>query len=436
MIDRFAQDLLFQHLSQQTDLDNSQLWLQNLRSEASDRLNYLKFPTPKDEEWRNINFSELKDSFWQPAKGDDPNPITNPIDILDAHILPESAESLITFIDGKFSLQFSALEGLPTGVLIGSLKNFTQMGIDLSAKLAPHLGKYADPKDFFAALNTVCIDDAAVVYIPKNLIFAPTVQLLFASHHGSISQPRCLIIVEAGASLNLASTYIGQDSPHFCNSVTEIYLGENARLNHTKVQRESNSALWISNCAIAQHQSSSYSHNAIVLGANKSRSNLQIHQFGEYTETFLNGLTLIGGDQLADTHSEIAHNYPHGTSQQLHKCIADERSHCIFNGKILVARAAQLTNSKQLSRNLLLSPKARVDTKPQLEIFADNVKCAHGATISQIDADELFYLQSRCIDLESARKLLTYAFAAEVIMQIPIPSLRENLSQFVTAKTN
>ncbi len=456
MIDR--PQILVQILSQQPKLDNSQQWLKDLRSEASDRLNYLQFPTTKDEEWRNNDFSDLnKLSFGSEsgsaAKSDRQiSEALNPIDFLDAHILPESAESLITFIDGHYSPQFSALEGLPTGVFIGSLKNFTKLGIDLSDSLSPHLGKYADAKDYFVALNTACLDDVAVVYIPKNL-FEPsdqfsdrlpnqlTVQLLFASHIAEISQPRCLIIVEDGGSLNLVETYIGRETEgretsYFCNVVTEVYLGENARIDHTRVQRENSSAFWISNCAIAQHKSSSYTNNSIVLGAKKSRSNLYIHQLGEFTETNLNGLTLIDGDRFADTHSAIAHNFPHGSSQQLHKCIADARSHCIFNGKILVARGAQLTNSKQLSRNLLLSPKARIDTKPQLEIFADNVKCAHGATISQIDADELFYLQSRCIDLESAKKLLTYAFAAEVITQIPINSLRESLNQFVIAKTN
>jgi Fe-S cluster assembly protein SufD len=429
MTDRFIQNLSQQNYA------NNPSWLKDLRSEAGDRLNQLKFPTTKDEEWRNNNFSELTSKLdsldWQaPTKESQ----LNPINFLDAHILPESAESLITFVDGKFSTMFSALEGLPTGVFVGSLTNFIKLKIDIN--LSSYLGKYADNKDFFVNLNTAGVDDVAIVYIPKNLSFTPTVQLLFASHTAEISQPRCLIIVEDGSCLNIVETYVGQENSYFCNTVTEVYVGENARINHTKVQRESSSAFWISNCAIAQHKSSSYTNNSVVLGAKKSRSNLYIHQLGEFTETHLNGLTLMDGDRFADTHSAIAHNFPHGTSQQLHKCIADERSHCIFNGKILVARAAQLTNSKQLSRNLLLSPKSRIDTKPQLEIFADNVKCAHGATISQIDADELFYLQSRCIDLESAKKLLTYAFAAEVIIQIPIKSLRESLNQFVISKTN
>jgi Fe-S cluster assembly protein SufD len=180
---------------------------------------------------------------------------------------------------------------------------------------------------------------------------------------------------------------------------------------------------------------SSYTSNAIALGAKLSRHSLNIRQVEEQTETHINGLALIGDRQLADTHSCVSHDRPYGTSRQLHKCIAGDRAHAVFNGKIQVAKAAQLTDSAQLSRNLLLSSKAKVDTKPELEIFADNVKCAHGATVSQLDREEIFYLQSRCIDFASAANMLTYAFAAEVTERISIPSLREKLNAFVLEQT-
>jgi Fe-S cluster assembly protein SufD len=191
-------------------------------------------------------------------------------------------------------------------------------------------------------------------------------------------------------------------------------VAENAEVNHTKVQWEGHAAYHIGATAIAQGRDSRYTCNAIATGAKISRHNLHTHQLANQTETHLNGLAYLDGDRLADTHSTIAHNHPYGSSNQLHKCIVDDRARAVFNGKIQVARAAQQTDSRQLSRNLLLSSKARVDTKPQLEIFADNVKCAHGATVSQLDADEIFYLQSRGIDAASATKMLTFAFAAEV----------------------
>jgi Fe-S cluster assembly protein SufD len=219
---------------------------------------------------------------------------------------------------------------------------------------------------------------------------------------------------------------------YFTNAVTEIWVEENAQVNHTIIERESGAAFHIGKSAIAQARDSRYTCNAITLGAKLSRHNLEVFQTGEQTETTLNGLTMVALQQLADTHSAIALNHPYGTSNQLHKCIVADRAHAVFNGKVFVPKAAQLTNAGQLNRNLLLSPKARVDTKPQLEITADNVKCAHGATVSQLDAEEVFYLQSRGLDEDDARKLLINAFAAEIINQLPLVSLRERLSTAVS----
>jgi Fe-S cluster assembly protein SufD len=221
--------------------------------------------------------------------------------------------------------------------------------------------------------------------------------------------------------------------PYFNNSVTEIHLGENARLNHTRIQDEDLSAFHIGKTAVSQTRYSHYTGNAIALGAKLSRHNWEIFQIGEQTETNLNGLAMIHEEQIADTHSAIALTKPHGTTNQLHKCIVDDRGHVIFNGKVFVPQAAQLTDAAQLNRNLLLSDRARVDTKPQLEITADNVKCSHGATVSQLEDDEIFYLQSRGLDVETARVLLINAFAVEIIDRIPIASVREKLAFAVKA---
>jgi len=244
------------------------------------------------------------------------------------------------------------------------------------------------------------------------------------------------VIAESHSNLTFIQTFVGIDSQtYFTNTVTEVWLAEGAEVNHTKVQWQGDEAVHINTTAIAQARNSVYKNQSISIGAKISRQNLIVHQMAEQTQTSLTGLAFVDGEQLADTHSVIAHNYPHGSSKQLHKCIADGRSHTVFNGKIQVAKLAQQTDSAQLSRNLLLSPKARVDTKPQLEIFADNVKCAHGATVSQLDAEEIFYLQSRAIDAESAANLLTYAFATEAINQISIVSVQRSLSNFVLEKT-
>jgi len=259
--------------------------------------------------------------------------------------------------------------------------------------------------------------------------------LLFMTVAGdmaTISQPRCLVIAESGSSITLVQEYIAAPgkvaSPYFCNSVTEVWLAENAEINHTRIQQESTNSFHIGKTAISQAARSRYTINTISLGAQLSRHNLEVFQTGEATETTLNGLTKIGGGQISDTHSAIALNHPHGTTRQLHKCVVDDHARAIFNGKVLVPKAAQMTDAGQLNRNLLLSSKARIDTKPQLEITADNVKCSHGATVSQLEADEIFYLQSRGLDIINARDLLINAFATEIIVKIPVASVREKLS--------
>ena len=213
--------------------------------------------------------------------------------------------------------------------------------------------------------------------------------------------------------------------------MTEIWVGENAQVSHIRVQQESIEAFHIGKSAIAQARNSRYACHAVSFGGQLSRHNLEVFQTGEATETTLNGLTMIAGSQVGDTHSAIALNHPYGISNQLHKCVVGDRAHAVFNGKVFVPKPAQLTNARQLNRNLLLSSKARVDTKPQLEITADNVKCSHGATVSQLEDDQIFYLQSRGIDANSSRTLLINAFAIEIIEQIPVASVRERLTQIV-----
>jgi Fe-S cluster assembly protein SufD len=240
------------------------------------------------------------------------------------------------------------------------------------------------------------------------------------------------VIAEPNSAVTFIEDYVTiKEGTCFTDAVTEIWVEENAHVNHCRIQRENEAAFHIGKTAIAQARNARYVSHSVNLGARMSRHNLDVFQTGEQTETTLNGLTLVAGEQLADTHSLISYAAPHGTSKQLHKCIVDDRSHAVFNGKVNVPQAAQLTDAAQLNRNLLLSPKARVDTKPQLEIVADNVKCTHGATVSQLDADEVFYLQSRGIDVASAQNLLIYAFAAEILEQLPVSSLKEMLLKHV-----
>ncbi len=409
-------------------------FVSELRQVASDRLATLTFPTTRDEDWKYTDVSSLKSLIFA-------NQSASSIDVetlIAKHSAPESSSNLVVFVNGEYSEKYSNIAGAAQGLVIGTLAT---LGDRLLPKLRSHLAQHPDANDYFASLNTACMADVAIILVPKDMVVKNPVQLIFISipqsvTHALLTQPRCLVIAETHSSLTFVQTFVGSDDQtYFTNAVTEVWLADGAQVNQTEVQWQGNQAVHINTTAIAQAKNSVYKNQSISFGAKLSRQNLIMHQMAEQTETSLTGLAFIDGEQLADTHSAIAHNYPHGSSKQLHKCIADGRSHTVFNGKIQVAKLAQQTDSAQLSRNLLLSAKARVDTKPQLEIFADNVKCAHGATVSQLDAEEIFYLQSRAIDAESAANLLTYAFATEAIAQIPILSVRRSLSNFVLEKT-
>ena len=419
---------------------NANEFVSELRQLASDRLSTLSFPSTKDEEWKYTDVSVLGSlAFVNQKESIDRNSSVEAL--IAQNTAPESLGNCLVFVNGAYRKDLSDTSGATDGLVIGTLAT---LGDRILPKLRSHLAQHPDANDYFASLNTACMGDVAIILAPKNLVVEHPIQILFialpqkteASDATLITQPRCLVIAESHSNLTFLQTFVGADNHlYFTNAVTEVWLAEGAQVNHTKVQWQGDQAVHLNTTAIAQARNSVYKNQSISLGAKISRQNLVVQQMAEQTETSLTGLAFIDGDQLADTHSCIAHNYPHGSSKQLHKCIADGRSHSVFNGKIQVAKLAQNTDSAQLSRNLLLSGKARVDTKPQLEIFADNVKCAHGATVSQLDADEIFYLQSRAIDAESAANLLTYAFATEAIAQIPIVSVQRSLSNFVLEKT-
>lgn len=398
-------------------------WLQELRQSAANWVRHSILPTTREEEWRFTDLSSLRKVQFNVEAGNFAS--------LEFDILLEAANSRLVFVNGVYAPELSAVTDLPSGIVVSNLAGLSvveQQGVQ------QYLAQAEGAQEVFTALNTAGITDAAVVWVKKNVVVETPIHLVFISVAGetaTISQPRCLVVAESGSQVSLVEEYTNrrgaEEGVYLTNAVTEIWVGDNAQVSHTRVEQEGAEAFHIGKTAIAQARDSRYTCHAITLGAKLSRHNLEILQTGEQTQTTLNGLTIISGKQLSDTHSAIALNYPHGTSDQLHKCIVGDRAHAVFNGKVFVPKLAQLTNASQLNRNLLLSSKARVDTKPQLEITADNVKCAHGATVSQLEDDEIFYLQSRGIDENDARKLLINAFAAEVINKIPIPSLREIL---------
>ena len=415
-------------------------WLQQVRDHAATWVGELSIPTKRDEEWRFTNLSSMmKLGFQAPAPVD--------LDALDIapFILPEAVDSRLVFVNGVFAPQLSSLTGIENQIFVG---NLGQLPTQYQKRISNYLAQQPGSQEVFTSLNTAGLIDAAVVWLPKNQMVKNPIHLLFIAAQTKIpilTQRRCLVVAESNSSGKIVEHCVSAEAmcpeaptsqPYLTNAVTEIWVEENAEINYTRVQEDAGEAFHIGKTAIAQAKNSRYTCNAIHLGAKLSRHNLEVTQMGEGTETNLYGLAFIGNKQEADTHSSIILNHPHGITDQLYKSIVDDKAHSVFNGKIYVSQTAQLTNAAQLNRNLLLSCDGRVDTKPQLEIIADNVQCSHGATVSQLDDDEIFYLQSRGLNEEVSRNLLIDAFAAEIINKLPLPSLQHILKQCVACKVD
>jgi Fe-S cluster assembly protein SufD len=403
-------------------------WLNALRADALERAHALTLPTLRQEDWRFTDLSPLYQLAFRPAA-----PAAVPAGLaLEPVIAPEALARLV-FVDGQFVPAFSAPAS--GGVTVVPLADGSDGHGDVVRARLAQLAPFAD--DAFRAINTAYLADGALVHVARDTAASGPLQLVFATTQADVAtHPRCLIVAEPGAEVTVVEDYVGLQEGAACvNAVTEIAIGPSAHVRHVRRQQESAASFHIATCAVRLERDASYRSVAVAAGARISRLNLNVLQAGEGTTCQLDGLALIRDRQLADTHSFVDHAHPHGTSRQLHKCVVGGHAHAVFNGRIMVRPGAQRTDSAQASRNLLLSRRAHVDTKPQLEIFADDVKCAHGATVGQLEAEELFYLRSRGLDEPVARGLLTYGFAAEIVDRIPVPSIVEALRRKVLHET-
>ena len=383
-------------------------WLVALRKQSAAFLQEETIPSTKDEEWR---FTSLKGLLAQD--------FVLPSGKASTDLLPVSGR--LVFVDGIYAPQISQ-PPQSAGLFVGDLN----AAIEQQPTITEYLGKQPGGEEIFTALNTSGFSDAAVIWVEGEI--AEPIHLLFVgTGASSVNQPRVLVVAAKNSQSTIIEEYVSSNGIQFTNAVTEISVAPNACVHHIRLQEESPEAFHIGKTAISQAEDSQYHGYAVSLGSKLARHHWEVYQTGKQTDTTLNGLDLIAGEQVADTHSKIALNHPHGRTNQLHKSVVADKAHVIFSGKVLVPQGAQQTNAAQLSRTLLLSPKARVDTKPQLEITADDVKCSHGATVSQLSDDELFYLQSRGLDPEVSRTLLVNAFAIEVIKNLPVPEIRDRL---------
>lgn len=399
-------------------------WLKALRAEAVERVGVLSVPSPRDEAWRFTDIAALTTRSFRPL--DVPTSL-QVSDIERFHI--EEAATRLVFVDGVHAPHLSS--GTDTGIVVGTLATAATTH---AAAIDAHLGRHARFRDnLFTALNTAFLHDAALIVVPTGTSVAGPVHVLFiATQSDVVSHPRVLLVAGAGSAVTVVEDYVAlHEGAYFTNPVVEVAVGADASVEHVRVQRESEAAFHIGSCVVSLAHAGRYHSVSVALGARISRLGLDVLQTAEATRVSLDGLALVGGRQLADMHSQIDHAKPQGTSRQLHKAIVDGAAHAVFSGKVMVRCGAQRTDSAQSSRNLLLTAKALVDTQPQLEILADDVKCTHGATVGQLDAEQVFYLQSRGLPEAAARNLLTYAFGAEVIDRIPIATLRLRLEQIV-----
>ena len=410
-------------------------WAQRLREAAFDRFKELGFPSVKEEDWKYTNVAPLTKLSFQPA-GDETGRTVTRTEVTQLGCV-EAKDSQLVFVNGVLRKDLSSIKDVPNGVIA--------IGLDEAIKepsheelIREHLARGVGYNtNGFVALNTAMLAGGAFVLIPKNIEVDQPLSLLFISAGDVASFPRVLVVAEANSKATIIESYASAGAAvSFTNAVVEVVLQDGARLEHYKVQRESVEAFHMASTHATLGTNASYDSTAINFGAQLSRHDVAIQMDHEGSECWVDGLYVVSSGQHTDTHSVIDHQQPHGTSHQLYKGILDGKSRAVFNGKVFVRHGAQKTDAMQTNKNLLLSREARVDTKPQLEILADDVKCAHGAAVGQIDEDELFYLQTRGIHGELARNLLTYGFAEEVIGKIKIDSIRSQLDEAVLHRLN
>jgi len=402
---------------------NQPAWLLELREKAFADFASNGFPTPSNEEWKYTNIAPVTDGSWSIAG--DASEEFSPL------IFSECDNSVLVFRNGSFSKSDSRLSGLGDAVVL----TFNEALADQkhSSILESKLGSLIDfDKNGFTALNTAFIEDGAFILIPKNTKVTAPIQMLFVSDDSTASFPRVLIVAEEFAEATFVESYLrNSEKVYFMNPVVEVSLAAEAKIKHFRVQRDSHVAFNIGATGAEVEKGSVYDSTNINLGAKLSRHEIVIRFNAEGGEVFADGLYMLGEDQHHDTHSLIDHRLPNCVSHQSYKGIVDGKAHAVFNGKIFVRENASGTDGYQSNKNLLLSNDARVDTKPQLEIFNDDVKCAHGATVGQLEDEELFYLLSRGLNEKLARNLLTYGFAEEVINKIDIESVKNQLDESV-----
>ncbi len=395
-------------------------WLNDLRKSALAQFKELGLPGVRDEEWRYTNLRKLKSNAFT---------LTSPQALSIA--LPETNNPRLVFVDGFYDAEHS------TASTIGSASTLASTLSESPDQLAEQFNTSLPNKPHgFTALNTAYAQDGYVIRLTNNQVLEDVLEVVFVSQsHDTVSHTRNVIIAGANTKCTVIERHIGVDGQaYLANNVTEIFAGENAHIDHYKIQQESDHAFHIGGVFIKQERGSNVKNHNIALSGLITRNDVNTHLLGEGAHMEMNGLVLGAGRQHIDNHTEVNHAVPHCTSDEYYKAVLDDNARSVFKGRIIVAQDAQLTVADQQNNNLLLSKNAEADTKPQLEIYADDVKCSHGATVGQLDETSLFYLKSRGINEAQARGLLTFAFANEVVKRIDVESIKTELTQLIAGE--
>jgi Fe-S cluster assembly protein SufD len=397
-------------------------WVRERRESAAKHFATVGFPTTRLEDWRFTNVSPIAEANWPLAQGG----FTQAEALVSSVNVPGAVR--LAIVNGQFAAGLSDLSALPKGLRIASLRDGAR---DATDGIETHLGKvFSIATHPFAALNTSFLDDGVAIMVTRGAIVETPVHIVVVT--GSdlpvVAHPRVLIIAGENSQVRVAQTFIGAPgTAYFNNAVAEVVVGQGALVQLYTDQRESDQAFHIANIQAHVGAKGVFESHAFSTGARIMRHDIGIALKGEGADCTMNGVYLADGERLMDTHTSLDHAMPHCTSHEIYKGILAGKSKAVFNGRIIVQLDAQKTDAKQTNRALLLSDDATINSNPQLEIFADDVKCTHGAAVGQLDEEALFYLQARGLNRAEARDMLLHAFAGEVIAGLKIPALREQI---------
>ncbi len=397
-----------------------------LRHAAAERFADLGFPTTRLEQWRFTNVAPLTRTPFAIARDG-----VVPASEVERYAYADSAQ--LVLVNGRFAASLSRRQGLPAGVFAGGLAEALSERPQLAGELVGRLARFGEHA--FVALNTALWRDGILVHVPRGVVVERPINVIQVSRPGAepgASFPRLLVVAEESSQVTVFEQHVTVgEGVHFSCPVLEVSVGANAVVDHYKLQREAVDAFHLSTLQVEQQRDSRFSSHCLSWGGAIVRNDVNAVLAGEGSESTLNGLYMVEGRQLVDNHMRIEHAAPHCASRELYKGILDGASRAVFTGRIFVHRGAQKTDAVQTNRNLLLSQKALCNSHPQLEIFADDVKCTHGSTVGQLDETAIFYLRSRGIGEDAARSLLTYAFASDIVRRIRVAPVRRDLEEFL-----